>query len=311
MRSFDRKATGKAFGIATAVLGSTALMATPSMAHARPAQRVVFVPCSSSALANAITAANTLPATLRLSARCVYDLTTSATADTALPVITGNVTLAGGPSTTIRRNPAAGAVRLLEVGTTGSLRVQGVFLLNGAPASGVQGGAILDNGSLTLERVTVRGNTTTGGSGGAIQINPGKNAVISHTVLSANIAGANSTGGAIFNSGTLTLSKSRVSANNATNTSVGGGGLFTEGGATSTIVRSTFDHNTATANGGAIHNRGTTSLLRTLVEFNSAGLNGGGIFNLPPGTVTLNISIVRHNTPNNCFPLNTITGCTG
>jgi hypothetical protein len=47
------------------------------------------------------------------------------------------------------------------------------------------------------------------------------------------------------------------------------------------------------------------------VELNRAvnAGGGGGIRNVAPGIVTLSVSIVRNNTPDNCSPLNTIPGC--
>ncbi|MGH3380874.1 MAG: hypothetical protein ACRDP6_39680 [Actinoallomurus sp.] len=275
-------------------------------------KQIVHVPCSSVALANAITAANAVPAILRLSALCTYNITTAATATDALPVITGNITLLGGPSTTIRRDPAAGAVRVLNVATTGSLRVQGISVVNGALGAG-SGGGILNAGSLHLVSVTLSGNSTVAGNGGGLENLATGHARIFRTVISGDVAGGGASGGGIDNAGELTINDSRVSVDNATAAVVngGGGGLSTQPGSTSTIVQSTFDHNVTAGNGGAIFNRGTTSLRRTRVEHNTATISGGGIFNNAGGTVTLSVSIVRLNTPNNCAPLNTIPGCVG
>lgn len=302
MGSFGRKASA----VGAAILGGAALITAPPAAQAQVTKQIVDVPCSSTALANAIIAANAVPATLRLSAFCTYNITTASVAGVdALPIITGNVSLLGGPSTTIRRDPTAGTVRLLEVASTGSLRVQGIFLLNGNLGTGM-GGGIEDAGFLNLVNVTLSGNATVGGAGGGVDITSAGRARIFRTVISGNRAGGGAPGGGINNAGRLTLDESRVSANSA----VGGGGLATQPDATSTIVQSTFDHNISSFEGGAIFNAGTTSLLRTLVERNSATTNGGGIFN-NGDTVTLSASIVRVNTPNNCFPLNTIPGCVG
>jgi predicted outer membrane repeat protein len=307
MGSFGRKASA----IGAAILGGTALMTAPPAAQAQVTKQIVNVPCSSPALASAITAANTTPAILRLAAFCTYNITTASVPGVnALPTVTGSMTLLGGPSTTIRRDPAAGAARLLQVSTTGSLRVEGIFVLNGALGVG-SGGGIQNAGSLHLVNVTLSGNSTTAGNGGGVENLSTGRARIFRTIISGNTAGGISSGGGIDNAGQLTLDESRVSANNATSNLAtgGGGGLSTQTGSTSTIVQSTFDHNTTAGNGGAIFNQGTTSLLRTLVELNTAAISGGGIFNLAPGTVTLSVSIVRFNTPNNCFPLNTIAGC--
>jgi hypothetical protein len=304
MGSFTR--TAGAVGAAT--LAGAALAMTQSPAQAAP-RKQLSVPCSAPALAAAIVAANATPTTLFLAANCTYDVTTAATATDALPIITGNVRIVGGPSTTIRRNPSAGAVRIFEVAAGGTLRVDGIFILNGAPAAGVPGGGIQDAGSLTLNQVTLSGNVATGAAGGGLNITATGRALVNRTVVSGNTATGAGSGGGINNSGLLTIDESRLSFNNAG--TGGGGGLATQAGATSQVIQSTLDHNTTTGNGGGISNAGTTTLIRTLVERNTAALNGGGVFNVAPGTVTLSGSIIRNNTPNNCFPLNTIPGCTG
>jgi hypothetical protein len=301
MGSFARTAGG--IGTA-AVLAGAAL--TIAQAPAQAARKVVTVPCSSPSLAAAITAANSTPTTLRLAANCTYNVTTAATATDALPVITGSVRLVGGPSTTIKRAATAPAVRILEVANGGALRVDGIFILDGAPAAGVAGAGIETAGSLTLSRVTLAGNATTGANGGGVDITSTGAALIDRTVIGANSAGG--LGGGINNAGQLTLKNSRLSANSATS---GGGGLATQLGATSRLVRSTLELNTTGASGGGIHSLGTTLVDHTLIRHNAATVSGGGVFKSGTGTVTVTTSTFSDNTPNHCFPLGTIPGCTG
>jgi hypothetical protein len=138
----------------------------------------VPVPCSSLALANAITAANAAPAVLRLASHCTYNLTT------ALPQITGNVTLAGGPNTTINRDPATNNIRILDVAAAGTLGVRGIFILNGGLTSG-DGPGIRNAGTLRLNFTTVSGNFATTGNGGGVA-NTGR-ASIANSVIAANL----------------------------------------------------------------------------------------------------------------------------
>jgi hypothetical protein len=289
-------------GLGTAVVTGATLTMMPSPAWA--ARKQVSVPCSSPALANAITAANASPATLRLAANCTYNITTPAVAgDTALPPITGHVTILGGPSTTLRRDPSIAVARILRVDAGGSLDLEGVFVINGI-ANGAGGGAILNNGTLVLRSDTFSGNT--GPNGGALSNGGTATARISRTLFSANSA-TTAAGGAIINLGFLTLSESRLTGNTAM---FDGGGISTVGGATTRIFQSTIDRNVAMSQGGGVYNVGTTGLSRTLVELNSAGAGGGGgIRNVAPGTVILSESIVRSNTPDNCSPAGTIAGC--
>lgn len=302
---------------AATAFGAAALAAAPAAAYAQPSahhRTTINVGCSHTALVTAVTTANSLGiAKIRLSAHCTYNFTTAVTAtNDALPIITGNVTILGGPSTVIRRDPAVGtaAFRIFEVGPSGTLRADGFFILNGAPAAGVPGAGIENAGVLHLVNVTIENNATNGANGGGVDNTASGTAVISRTVISDNTA-ATGAGGGIANSGALTLSESRVSGNSATSATLGGGGLATLPGATSHVIQSTLDRNTATNSGGGIHNAGTTTLTNTLVERNTATVSGGGIFNVLPGTVSLHHSIVRLNTPNNCFPLGSILGCVG
>ena len=87
-------------------------------------------------------------------------------------------------------------------------------------------------------------------------------------------------GAGIFDDGTLTVEYANVYANQA---SVRGGGIFNDTSSTLN-VRS-----------GSIHG-------------NSAPGGGGGIFN-DAGTVSLTNAGIYNNTPDNCEPLGTITGC--
>jgi predicted outer membrane repeat protein len=288
-----------------AALAVAALTAATPAAQAQSAKaRIVPVPCSSTALASAITAANTTPATLRLSQSCVYLL------GAALPQITGNVTLLGGPSTSIKRNPATPNVRILDVALGGTLRVEGVFILHGS-SSTADGGGIRNAGALTLNHVTLSGNAAMGFSGGALA-NTGT-AVITSTVFTANVnQGAVGTreGGAIFNDGTLTVQGSRIDGNVSAHD---GGGIYTTATHTTRIIQTTFSGNTAVNLGGALYNNGTTTLDRSRVELNlavGATAGGGGIFNAA-GTVTITGSILTKNGPDNCQPLSGIPGCVG
>src|SRR5262249_26842473 len=155
----------------------------------------ILVPCSTAALSNAITVANQEPAVLRLSPRCTYDITTPAAANDALPIITGTVTLVGGPSTTIRRSTTAGPMRILGVAPTGSLHVEGIFILDGAPAAGQPGGGIQNSGKLELMRVTLSSNAATAAGGGGLNNTATGRAALSQVLMSNDTAGGDASGG--------------------------------------------------------------------------------------------------------------------
>ncbi|MFB9836490.1 hypothetical protein [Actinoallomurus acaciae] len=298
MRSFYRMGGG--LGVVTA------MMAAPVSAPSASASGQFAVACDATALASAVIAANASPAILRLAPRCVYNITSQ------LPQITGNVVLVGGPSTTIRHDPATAAnFRLLDVGASGGLRVIGIFLRNGNPAG--NGGGVQNAGRLVLDHVTLNGNlagasAVAGGNGGALANLPGARALVARSVISSNEAiralaeTGTGNGGGIDNAGDLTIFASRLVANNATSAlsvagTGNGGGLATQPGGVSRVIQATINENTATNAGGGVFNAGTTSLIRSLVLRNRATI-AGGVF----GSVTLRRSIVRGNTPDNCVP---------
>jgi hypothetical protein len=288
-------------GMAAVVLrGAVLAAAVPTVAQAESVRQIVRVPCSAPALSTAISAANATSATLRLASGCTYQITGTLG-------VTGTVALFGGPSTAIR--PAEGFTgTLIDVGTTGRLRVQGISILGGNANVGEDGGGIRNAGSLVLNFVTLSGNATSDGNGGGLANLDLARALIAHTLITGNSAGGTGNsgmGGGVLNRGSMTLFESRVSANT---TEAGGSGIATTGA--SRIIQSTIDHNFAAGDGGGILNSGTTSLQRTLVVRNRAGGSGGGVFQ-NGGTFTVRRSVIRANTPDNCAPANSVPGCTG
>jgi hypothetical protein len=311
MGSFARTAGS----VAAATLIGAGAAASPSSANA---QQVVTVPCSgpsggASGLVTAVTNANAAGhGTIRLVANCNYDFTTAAETGTrgpdALPIITGNITIFGGPSTHIRRT-GTDLFRLIEVAAGARLTVAGIFI-EGGDAGVFPGGAILSaRGTTVLRHVTVRNSTADNGAG--IANDSGSLFLILTLVNNNTTRHANGFGGGgagVYNDGRLETDESRITANTA-NTS--GGGIYNEQGGTARLVQTTLDNNTARFEGGGLLNGvgGRALLVRTLVTRNTAS-DGGGIFVRPgPGSVTLAGSLVTANTPNNCRPVGSVPGC--
>jgi hypothetical protein len=204
-----------------------------------------------------------------LSPNCVYTITTPATATDGLPVITGAISIIGGPNTTIRRDPAAAAAfRVMEVAAGASLRVSGISITDGGTTA--LGGGVLNNGTLRLDRVTLAGNSAASG-GGLVNL-ANATAVVSRSELNGNRAGG-AVGGAILDFGELTVFASRLSANTAP---INGGGIDIQPAGNAHVIRSTIDHNASGSLGGGMANLGTVLLERTLVTLNR-GSSGGGI----------------------------------
>jgi predicted outer membrane repeat protein len=123
---------------------------------------------------------------------------------------------------------------------------------------------------------------------------------------------------------TLSLKGDTISGNTA---SSDGGGLYVQAAedllfpSSVTVTGGTFSGNSAAGQGGGIYNEGIVSLAGGQVTGNSAGTGGGGIYDgsaqYATGTggtglpaTTLTSTPVTGNTPDNCEPAGTITGCT-
>jgi predicted outer membrane repeat protein len=228
----------------------------------------------------------------------------------------GAITLTGGQVT-----------RLFRVVAPASLTLNNI-ILDSAYSPSADGGAILSNGTLSLNNVTIQ-NSQAGPAfcGGAIRSDG--LALITHSRFSKNSAGA---GGAICTAAagapTLRISHSRFNNNQAVrpapdtglggaillkqtatlditgssftgNKADGGGALAVESGATATVrpeagQTAAFLGNSATLDGGAIYSLGTLRVYGAQFNSNTVPENkasigfGGGINNL--GSLTLHDS---------------------
>jgi len=156
------------------------------------------------------------------------------------------------------------------------------LVLENANVSGINGGAVVNNGTLTLLRDVLENNQTNL-NGGAFY-NAGV-ATIENTTLEGNTAGV---GGALFDAGgNMTVSDSDLIDNSAST----GGALENSNGHV-TGRNSSFFNNTANQNGGAIDNGGSTTLSNVTISGNEAAM-GNGIYN--GGTLTLQSSLLAGN----------------
>jgi hypothetical protein len=320
-------AGGLVLPLSLLVLAASVLRAGPASA-----QDVVDVPCSTSALITAITAANQTGGVLRLARNCTYELTRSnneTDGGNGLPVLTADITLVGGPSTLIRRSNAAGVpdCRIIEVAGVANVRIEGIFLEGGKLAgASSRGGGIYNKGYLILRHITMRGNSA--GSGGAVFNN--ERTTVYASLVSGNKA---ETGGGIHNSGRLTVDQSKVENNvaervaglrrkgkrapRAPSGSALGAGIYNADHldiVQSTIARNVADGGKGESEGGGLYDAGGPSratLYRSLVSDNRAvgeHPHGGGIF-IGGDPVRMTNSIVQSNVPENCYPIGKVPGC--
>jgi CSLREA domain-containing protein len=177
------------------------------------------------------------------------------------------------------------------------------------------GGGLAVQGTTTLTKSAVTGNTAVDHGGGIAIGFPGTLLLDSTLVASNTVTGAAqyNDGGGIANYNKMTLVNSLVSGNRAGSD---GGGIANEFGAAATLTNTVVTFNTATGNGGGIANEtdpedpiGPISLTRSVILLNTAGVAGGGIF-APSGSVTLALTTVAANAPNDCRPAGRVIGCT-
>src|SRR5277367_5605553 len=258
-------------------------------------------------LREAITNANTAGGTNNIQFNA--GVTGTITLGSTLPAIVSGETLTiSGPTTSPGIAISGGnAVQLMVVNAGATLNLQFLTMEDGSATLGSTfgpaGGAIYNNGTLTVTNSTLSGNQVTNvsfgrGIGGAIYNNG--TLTVTDSTLSGNQATGGSqgfgVGGAIWSEGTLSVTDSTLSGNQANGISQGGfgfgGAIFNAG--TGTVTDSTLSGNQATVGGGAIENSsGTLTVTNSTLSGNSAAsLLGGGIENGVGGTVTLKGTIL-------------------
>ena len=153
-----------------------------------------------------------------------------------------------------------------------------------ADNTAVEGGGIADDlVYIQYSGDTISGNHASGGGGGINAF--GSNVFLAGTTIFGNYAGGN--GGGVDNS-------------------------LSSGQGYASFTDSTISGNHAGALGGGLYNQGTVVASGTQIADNRAVNGGGGIYDdLTAATVTLTDSSPTDNKPDNCEPLNSITGCTG
>ncbi|HHY58577.1 MAG TPA: CSLREA domain-containing protein [Chloroflexi bacterium] len=157
--------------------------------------------------------------------------------------------------------------RILHISTTAVVTVADLTLANGQalhgrdsgdetfpPGKGEDGGGILNEGSLTLQRVTVRDNHA--GNGGGLYV------FLPPPSIDPGAAGR---GGGIFNSGRLTITQSAVAGNFA--------------GSSGRLSSYRFVRCASGGNGGGIYNTGALVVANSTIANNRAP-DGDGAFTL-------------------------------
>jgi PKD repeat protein len=150
----------------------------------------------------------------------------------------------------------------------------------------IQGGGILNWGTLTIISSTLRDNSA--GSGGGI-FNTGT-LTVHGSVLSGN--SADEGGGVVNFGGVFTLTNGTLTANLADN----GGAVLNYGTNALANIRSSTISGNAADYGGAVHNLSATlTISNSILSGNSVITDGGGIFNDDGATAIIASSILTGN----------------
>jgi hypothetical protein len=183
-----------------------------------------------------------------------------------------NLTLQGAGNSTVLDGNSLDRVFHIHAGFTVSMT--GLVVRNGDFFG--DGGGLLNQGTLTLNAVTLTGNASVHGGGLS---NEGTLTAVGSSFLMNSVAG---TGGGILNQGMLTLLNSVVRQNNA---NVNGGGLTSTNTGTLVVRDSTIsNNNTQSGVGGGVYNFGTATIERVTLSGNFVE-SGGGIYNSKTLTV--------------------------
>ena len=183
---------------------------------------------------------------------------------------------AGGLPNGITVNGGSNKFRLFHVLGGKTVALHNLKLINGGNANyNTFGGAIVNEGNLSLTRCTLSGNkVASGNSGGAISSSLGSTLSLTDCTLSGNTADF---GGAIVTVGTATLNRCTLNGNTAR---AGNGGAISGNMSTVSLTQCTVAGNTATggAGGGIYCQSSMLTMIHCTIAGNTTNTNGGGVY---------------------------------
>lgn len=186
-----------------------------------------------------------------------------------------------GPGATLLTIQASNGSRAFE--NSALSRISGLTITGGSES------AIYNTGSLTLDGVTISGNSSSD-VGGGIHNDAGTLEVLNSSVT--NNEAATSGGGIGISGGSVTLTNSVISGNVST---VSGGGIALSSATVVTITNSTISGNFAFSGGGLAISQGTMIVTGTTISGNTAATTRGGGIDAVTGALQLRNSTISGN----------------
>jgi len=200
---------------------------------------------------------------------------------TSLPTITSDITIQGGDATVIGRNEDGPPFRIFQVASSGVLTLEGLTVtkgraeMPGGTRTANSGGAVYNNGVLTVRRSRLIENTASRDGGAIFNINRGLSS-IEESEVSANVSLIGS-GGAIYaEQGVVMVQNSVLQSNDVRRRH--GGGIYVDTSAQLTISRSSLLENRSAVDGGAIYSAGQSTVIASTFYGNIAAFSGGGVY---------------------------------
>ncbi len=194
---------------------------------------------------------------------------------------------------TLKKEGSQQYLRCFNV-NNGTLTIEGVTI-NGF--SCVKGGgaiSIKQNGICNMNSGTISGNSAWGKEGGGVYVRGIFN--MNGGAISKNNVSSGSGGGVyVYNSGTFTMTGGAISGNQAQS----GGGVYVNSNGTFTMTGGTISGNTANCDGGGVYVYGGSFTMESgTISDNTANENGGGVYVYQNGSFNMTGGTVSGNTAN-------------
>lgn len=196
------------------------------------------------------------------------------TLGSSLPELTGQINIAGpgAADLTLSGGGSSSVGSVLTISSGVQVSLFGVTIANG---NAINGGGMLNHGTLTVTNSAFTSNSTPGSFGGAIE-NTGTLTVANSTFSANSCGNTGGAGGAIDNSGTLAVANSTFSGNSSGNDGGVGGALYDTG--ILTVSNSTFVGNSSANGGGVAVFGGTATITNSIFAHNTSPSNGAAVF---------------------------------
>ena len=183
-----------------------------------------------------------------------------------------------------------------HISSDSNVTIQGLSIVSGRGDS--EGGAIHNEGNLTIIESTLSGNYDVEGKGGAIYNSSGATLKVIDSNITSNVSTeyySNAPGGAIYSEGNVTISGSKI----MNNISISLGGAIFIKSATLKVNNSTISANKSYGYGGAVSTESSTiEVSHSTISDNNSSVSGGAV-SMESSTLEMSYSTISGNDSKN------------